>query len=385
MRHFARLSAAVTTAALTATIGIAGASSASATSARERSSGVVFVQTNNAAGNHVVAYDTAPNGSLRFAASYATGGTGAALAGAVVDKLASQGSLVTAGHSRLIAVNAGSDTVSLFHVNGDRLRLRHVAGSGGSFPVSVTVHRNLVFVLNALDGGSVQGYRLDGDHLTSLPAAHRSLGLTIPTDSTQFLNTPGQIAFSADGGHLLVSTKANGSHILTFEVGTDGALSTIPVVNTSATPVPFGITFDPAGRVVVAEAGNSSLSTYTLGSDGTLTAVASLSDGQAALCWVAGSGDAFYGANAGGDGSGTNGTISGFRVDTNGHPSLFTLVATHKGVTDLTVSPNGSSLYADTGAAGVVDSFRIRRDGSLASTGAVTVPGGADLEGIVSR
>src|SRR5262249_3436876 len=128
----------------------------------------------------------------------------------------------------------------------------------------------------------------------------------------------------------------------------------------------------------------SSLSTYTLGPDGTLGAVGSLSDGQAALCWVTRSDNAVYGANAGGDGSGTNGTISGFHLDNEGHPALFTPVATHKGVTDLTISPDRAALHADTGAAGIVDSFRIRSDGSLASAGSVTVPGGSDIEGIVS-
>src|SRR5215469_12225375 len=114
----------------------------------------VFVQTDNSAGNAVVAYHRAPDGSLTLAGTYPTGGVGGILAGSVVDHLASQGSLsYDRLHGLLYAVNAGSDTVSVFTAFGDRLALRQVVSSGGTFPVSVTVHGNYVYVLNALGGG----------------------------------------------------------------------------------------------------------------------------------------------------------------------------------------------------------------------------------------
>ena len=94
----------------------------------------VFVQTDNTSGNQVVAYHRAPDGTLRRAGTYGTGGLGGILAGSVVDHLASQGSLTyDPWHSLLYAVNAGSDTVSVFAVRGDRLALRQVVSSGGSF------------------------------------------------------------------------------------------------------------------------------------------------------------------------------------------------------------------------------------------------------------
>jgi hypothetical protein len=125
--------------------------------------GAVFVQTDNTAGNRVVAYDRAADGTLTPAGSYATGGRGGILAGSVVDHAASQGSLTAdPRHGLLYAVNAGSNTISVFTVRGDRLALREVLSSGGTFPVSVAVHGDLVYVLNALNGGSVQGYRVLG-------------------------------------------------------------------------------------------------------------------------------------------------------------------------------------------------------------------------------
>ena len=42
----------------------------------------------------------------------------------------------------------------------DLLELRQVIWSGGAFPVSVTVHGNHAYVLDALDGGSLYGYRV---------------------------------------------------------------------------------------------------------------------------------------------------------------------------------------------------------------------------------
>jgi len=76
-----------------------------------------------------------------------------------------------------------------------------VLGSGGTFPVSVAVHGDLVYVLNALNGGSVQGYRVLGSFLVALPGSHRALGLD-PNATPQFTTTPGQVAFTADGSQL---------------------------------------------------------------------------------------------------------------------------------------------------------------------------------------
>ncbi len=185
----------------------------------------VFVQTDNTTGNQVVAYDRSDGGGLTLAGTYNTGGLGGQLTGSVVDHLASQGSLTYDQRSAtLYAVNAGSNTVSVFSVRGDRLALRQVINSGGAFPVSVATFGNLVYVLNAENGGSVQGYVNFLGHLFAIPGSNRALGLN-PTATPQFVNTPGQVAFSPDGSKLIVTTKANGSDIDVFAVGRFGLLS----------------------------------------------------------------------------------------------------------------------------------------------------------------
>jgi hypothetical protein len=87
----------------------------------------VFVETDNTAGNSVIAYNAASDGRLTAAGTYATGGVGGVLAGSVVDHTASQGSLVLdRAHGLLYAVNAGSNTVAVFDVDGNRLARRQV-------------------------------------------------------------------------------------------------------------------------------------------------------------------------------------------------------------------------------------------------------------------
>ena len=178
--------------------------------------------------------------------------------------MASQGSLGYDQHHRLlIAVNAGSNTVSVFAVFGDRLALRQVLRSGGTFPVSVTVHGNHVYVLNALNGGSVYGYRVHGGKLFPIFGSLRRLGLN-PTAMPQFLNTPGQVSFTPNGSKLLVTTKANGNNVDVFFVHRDGRLSSRPVVNHEPGAEPFGIAYDRFGHVVLAEAGPNAVATFVL-------------------------------------------------------------------------------------------------------------------------
>ena len=182
----------------------------------------VFVETDNPAGNQVVSYLREPNGQLVAAGTYNTGGVGGQLAGSVVDHQASEGALsYDPTYGLLFATNAGSDTVSVFAAHGTQLSLLQVVSSGGVFPVSVTESGNSVYVLNALSGGSVQGFSLFFDHLFTLPGSNRSLGLS-PTATPQFTNTPGQVTFTPNGSQLIVTTKANGNDIDVFHVGPVG-------------------------------------------------------------------------------------------------------------------------------------------------------------------
>jgi 6-phosphogluconolactonase (cycloisomerase 2 family) len=343
---------------------------------------VVYVQANELGGNHVVVYDRAADGRLSRAGTFATGGNGGAAApGTESDHLASQGSLVLdAGHSLLLAVNAGSDTISAFKVQGDRLKLDAVLPSGGQFPASVAVHGDLVYVLNSGGAGIVAGFRIQGSKLIPIPGSARSLGLA-NADPPGFLTSPGQVGFTPDGSKLIVTTKASTSTIDVFSVQADGRLSLAPVVNPSATPVPFAFTFTPSGRLAVGEAGTSSVTTYAIQADGSLADAKSQSDGQVALCWIEPARGFYYVANTGSN------TLSGFTIAADGTPSLVgatgIVATTEPGPIDLAASSDGSFLYGETGLTSTVDEYRVESNGSLTKLGTVTdLPPG--IEGIAA-
>jgi 6-phosphogluconolactonase (cycloisomerase 2 family) len=341
----------------------------------------VFVQTDNTAGNRVVAYRRAADGTLSPAGSYATGGRGGILDGSVVDHTASQGSLgYDPRHGLIYAVNAGSNTISVFAVHGDRLALRQVLSSGGTFPVSVTVHGDAVYVLNALNGGSVQGYRVLGSAaLVPLPGSHRALGLD-PHATPQFTTTPGQVAFTPDGSQLVVTTKGNGNDIDVFGVGPGGRLSATPAVNSEPGTVPFAISFDQFGHLVIAEAGTNAVSTFRLAANGTVSLLDREATGQAATCWVLPVGSFLYASNAGSP------SESRIASSPSGQLSLLGNTATGPGAVDAaTAAGNGGRfLYVQTGGNGGVDEFSVAANGDLTKIGAVTVPGAVGGEGIVA-
>jgi 6-phosphogluconolactonase (cycloisomerase 2 family) len=359
----------------------ASASTAAPSSGHSGYSGAshaVFVQTDATSGNHVVAYHRAADGALSPAGSYPTGGLGGVLGGSVVDHTASQGSLTyDPWHSLLYAVNAGSNTVSVFAVSGDHLALRQVLSSGGTFPVSVAVHGDLVYVVNALNGGSLQGYRVYGSVLAPLPGSGRALGLN-PTASPQFTNTPGQVAFTPDGSRLIVTTKANGNDIDVFDVGFAGYLSAAPVVNSEPGTVPFAITFDSYGHLVIAEAGTNALATFTISGHGTLSQLDAVGTGQAATCWVAPAGSFLFASNAG------SADESGFTSAPNGQLTLLGATATDAGTVDASAAAGGRFLYVQTGGAGIVDEYAVSSTGALTQLGSVTVPDAVGGEGIVA-
>lgn len=361
-------------AAVASTVAIASAGEvprayegATTKSAQAGADHAVFVQGNELAGNTIHVFRRGEDGKLTAAGAYATGGKGGDQVDAPTDSLASQGSLVyDRGSHLLLAVNAGSGTVTSFRVEGQRLTDRRVVRSGGDFPSSVTVSGDLAYVMNAGGAGSVQGFRITANGLRPLSGSHRSLGLKndkVPL----FSSSPGQVAFTPDGRELVVTTKSANT-IEVFPMRRDGRPAHRAKVNESAGAVPFAITFDRAGRMLVAEAAKSTVSTYKVLTDGTLKVVQKpLANGQDTLCWLERAGDFFYGGNTG------NSTVTGYRTDRHGRRLALTNeigIATppsakSQGVIDLAVTQDEKFLYVQNATSGTVDGFRIGRNGSL--------------------
>ena len=130
----------------------------------------VYVQTNDATGNEVIAFSRTEDGALAPQGRYSTGGRGTGS-----PHLASAGSVVLSDDGRwLLVVNAGSDELSLFAVQPDGLRLADRASSGGSKPTSVAVSGSLVYVLNN-GTPSISGFHLADGKLAALPDSMRPL------------------------------------------------------------------------------------------------------------------------------------------------------------------------------------------------------------------
>jgi 6-phosphogluconolactonase len=340
----------------------------------------VFVMTNDAEANAIVAYDRTPYGTLQSPRSYETGGRGS---GGTVDPLGSQGSLTLSDDgSLLFAANAGSGTVSVFRVFGTHLALVDRATSGGSEPNAVAQHGKNVYVLNTAGSSSVVGFRLFNGKLVRIPDSQRFL-------SGNFANSA-SLAFSPDGRFLVVTERTSNS-IDVFRVQPDGRLSAI-TINPSAGPGAFSAVIAPNGTVVVSETGTggmtSAASSYSIAPDGKLLPVTvSAPTLGAANCWnvVTPDGRFVYNSNAG------TGSIAGFQIGADG--SLRPIGSTIVGVNpagsanlDITISADGRFLYSLNAGTGAVGMFSIQRDGSLVNLGTVGgLPAAAGLNGIAAN
>lgn len=340
----------------------------------------VFIMTNDAESNEVVAYLRSEYGTLSFPHRFKTGGRGS---GGKGDPLAAQGSLTLSQDGNwLFAVNAGSGTLSVFRVFGSLLFLTDRAATGGAEPVSVTQHGDLVYVLNAAGSSSVVGFSFREGHLLRIENSQRFL-------SANGAN-PGSVAFSPDG-KFLVSVEKTANDVDVFEVAPNGTLSAVKV-NPSAGPGAFSAAVAPNGTAIVSETGSggttSAISSYSVHSDGTLTTLsASVPTLGAANCWnaITPDGRFVYVSNAG------SSTISGFAIGHNGTLTALpgTIVGANppgSGNLDIAVSADGRFLYSLNSAGGTVGEFGINADGTLTNLGtAAGLPAGSSLNGIASN
>mmetsp|Transcript_15908 Transcript_15908/g.21304 ORF Transcript_15908/g.21304 Transcript_15908/m.21304 type:complete len:237 (+) Transcript_15908:185-895(+) len=126
----------------------------------------VYMMTNEPINEILIFSRNDSSGKLDFVNAVRSNGSGLQLSGGTAlspptdDPLASQDSLVVAGNC-LLAVNAGSNTVSSFRINSARdISLVETVDSGGEIPVSIAVNEDLVYVLNVGGVGSIAAFSL---------------------------------------------------------------------------------------------------------------------------------------------------------------------------------------------------------------------------------
>ena len=318
----------------------------------------VYTLTNQIAGNAVAVFARAGDGSLTAAGSFSTGGAGTGAG------LGSQGAVTLSNDGRLLfAVNAGSNDVSVFRVDPQGLSLLSRTPSGGTLPTSVTVSRNVVYVLNTGGAGNISGFTVGSTG-----------GLTPIAGSTKSLSTaaagPAEVSFSPDGRELVVTEKGT-SLLDVYPVDKNGVAGE-RTSYTSAGGTPFGFAFGPRNLLFVSEAAApGSASSYAVNKEGNLQVISgAVLTHHGAPCWAVVTADGRFGFTGNGSGS-----VSGFSIAPDGAIRLLGdggAAVIGSGVNDIALSANSRYLYVlQTGGAQAIHAFRIQDDGSLTALGPV--------------
>jgi len=355
--------------------------------------GAVYIMSNSPAGNQVLAYDRAVDGSLAFVGSFATGGLGSGVGTTVgADPLGSQNSLIVSPEGRWVfAVNAASNDVSSFKVDSSGLQLVDKESSSGGYPVSLTYWNGLLYVLNAAGDGSISGFQvLPNGHLKPLKDSTRSLHAGTPAlgAQPQILESPGQVKFSPNGDFLVITDKGgvSGKGLIDVFKVSHGLPAASATVTQTHDPVPFSFTFDRYGHPVVVDASTGSVTAYAFAGNGNLTVKSVVYAGQTATCWIAFNGRFLITDNTG------SGTLSGF---TSSHAGVLAPVTPNSivGVTgsgtaplDMGISQDGRFEYSLETGAGTIGVFQVNPDGTLTSLGtAGSFPAVGGFQGIAVR
>jgi len=276
--------------------GVTLADSAGGSDGSWDAAGYLYVNDNTKGANTVAGFARLADGRLvalpTSPCSIGGAGTGTGIG--------SQGAVQITRHGRLLLVtDAGSNTISVLRIHADGT-LHPVDdspfSSGGTQPVSIAVHDELVYVANA--GGSVASGiagNYTGFTLTAAGGLHplSDSTVTIPAGSA-----PGDIFFSPNGRRL-VATRIATSLIDSFVVDDDGRLTKAPGSPFTAQGFgPFGSAFRPTNseQLYVSNAHNAqggagagTVSAYQVAGNGNLTALTGspYADQQIAPCWLA--------------------------------------------------------------------------------------------------
>jgi 6-phosphogluconolactonase (cycloisomerase 2 family) len=239
----------------------------------------VFTETNAAVGNAILVYNrSTTDGSLTLAQTVPTrqNGTGAFLQ--------EQGALLIVSHF-LLAVNAGSNSISVLEIGGSTVRMLANYNSGGTFPKSLTAYKNFVYVLNQGGAGNITGFTIDETSGVLTPIAGSTQPLSGMSDPQ-----PEEIGFVKNGVTLIV-TERNTNVFDLYPVSASGVAGA-PTAYGSTFPNPCGFATGKDGWFFLslaydAIAKNGSVASYMIGarhSPNLLTGGAGTF--QSGTCWI---------------------------------------------------------------------------------------------------
>jgi 6-phosphogluconolactonase (cycloisomerase 2 family) len=367
--------------------------------------GTLYTMTNDAGGNEVVVYDRLDDGTLDERDRVSTGGNGSGPGDPVPsDPLMSQDALVLSPDGHLLfAVNAGSNAIAAFTVEGDGdLDFIEAEPSGGVMPVGLTLSpdERFLYVVHAMGSvggmgaGSVNGFAVDHDTGALTPIADSARPLSGAPETG-----PAVIAFSPDGDWLVVTEKPT-NNLVTYAVD-GGGVPGDPVVTPSTGVTPFGASFTSDGTWIVSNANvpvpmmpvpnGGSATSYRVEDDGTLSVITAESPAfGTAACWIEITPDDAYAytTNTG------SMSIAGYRVGDDGaltpldDAALATLSVPDAAPLDMAIADG--FLYTVSGDAmggdGTISVHEIEGDGTLTTVSDEAADGlPAEVTGLAAR
>jgi len=353
-------------------------------------SAIVYTSSNEVAGNRVIAFDKDQRtGQLVEIGSFDTRGKGTGA------PLGNQAALATDASDRwLFVTNAGDGSMTSFRLQPDGLEFVNKVRSRGNSAISVAVFGTLVYVLNEGSGNpqdsprdrydNISGFRFNGvGELEFVRGSTRIL------DRTQ-LTAPAQIGFNKSGTVLLITEKAT-NMLTTYLVKEDGTTSRRPLKRPSAVPTPFGFEFGDRDYVFITEANGGErgvTASYRVNrTTGKVSSLVDLIEQGNATCWTVLSSDQTIGYSIN---TGTN-SVSVYQINFDGTLDAFFTrnpnreVRTGDAPRDAVLTQNNQFLYVLNNGSGLIDGFRVQRNGNITSRGISPVSVPSSVTGILSR
>jgi len=356
------------------------------------SPGAVYAMTNDATNNQVVVLNRSADGILTPGGSFPTGGRGSGTfensANGLILGEQSPNNL-NGSYKFLYATNAGSDNITVFRTTRDGLERTDVEASNGDHPISVTVHNNILYVLNGgasnCTGGTptITGFRVSPrGELTPIPGSTRPISGGANSGCAQ-------ISFTKNGD-VLVVTQRQADKIDTYLVDKSTGIATGPIVNETTGVGPFGFSFTQRGQLLTTENFGAAplqggAASYEVPSNGVLVPLGPTErNGRSDTCWLVNTDNGRYAYTT----NFQSGDISSFRVEPDGTLILLNPIAAVIGVgaSDEALSGNSRFLYARNALQGTISVFEVENDGSLTRLQDILAlpPGGAAI-GIAAK
>lgn len=272
----------------------------------------VYVESNISAanGNSIFALKRESDGNLTPlpGSPFLTGGAGVQYTGPNLGPFDSDQEVITNPQGTILfAVNSGSDSIAVFHINNDG-SLKAVDGSpfpsGGNDPVSLALNGNLLYVANQsgdfarpstiLPNYTVMTVESDGilvpigDDKTN-DSSHRFQ----PTVSVAAGSSPSQALF-IPGSNLIIGDDFLGGLLDPFQADGQGRLQAMPSIALpaaefdAATPrLPLGMSFNPGAPILyVGYVTANKIGVYRYSENGALKFLRTVPNAGQGICWI---------------------------------------------------------------------------------------------------